>query len=115
MEQVTHSAQAPGFYWFQNSCGSVEFLLSLGIVVQAILTPVLVFLLPGPGSIFWGKANPTSFSSAASVYPSSVPVSRALARPQDHGGAISRHGGRGGHRNHWAFDVSEERLDTEAH
>jgi len=51
IEQVTHSTQAPGFYWFQNSCGSVESLLNLSMVVQAILTPVLVFLLPGPGSI----------------------------------------------------------------
>jgi hypothetical protein len=90
MEQVTHSARAPGFYWFQNSCGSVEFLLTLGLVVPAILTPMLVFLLPGPGSIFVGKADAPSFSSARSVHPSSVPVSRARARPQDHGGARSR-------------------------
>ena len=55
MEQVTHSAQAPGFYWFQNSCGSVEFLLTLGIVVQAILTPALVFLLPDRDPFLWGR------------------------------------------------------------
>ncbi|MGA9980944.1 MAG: hypothetical protein WBQ08_20145, partial [Candidatus Sulfotelmatobacter sp.] len=30
IEQVTHTTQAPGRYWFQNSCGSVEFLLNLG-------------------------------------------------------------------------------------
>jgi hypothetical protein len=89
MEQVTHSTQAPGFYWFQNSCGSVEFLLNLGMVVQAILTPVFVFLLPGPGSIVWGKASSSS-SSVSSAHLSSVPVVRALARPEDHGGARSR-------------------------
>jgi hypothetical protein len=88
MEQVTHTTQAPGFYWFQNSCGSVEFLLNLGIVVQAILTPLFVFLLPGPGSIFPGKAGPSS--SIAPVHSSSPPVVRALARPEDHGSARSR-------------------------
>jgi hypothetical protein len=89
IERVTHTTQAPGFYWFQNSCGSVEFLLNLGLIVQAVLTPLFVFLLPGPGSIFWGKARP-SYSSVPSVGSSSLPVPRALARPEDHGGARAR-------------------------
>ncbi len=87
IEQVTHTTQAPGRYWFQNSCGSVEFLLNLGLIIQAILTPLFVFLLPGPGSIFPGKVPS---SSLASVRPSSPTVDRALARPEDHASARSR-------------------------
>ena len=89
IEQVTHTTQAPGFYWIQNSCESVESVLNLGLIVQAILAPLVVFLLPGPGSIFRGKASSSS-SSVSSARLSSLPVVRALARPEDHGGARSR-------------------------
>jgi hypothetical protein len=71
MEQVTHGKNAPGSYWLQNSCDSTISLLNAGLMLQATLAPLLVFLLPGPGSIFW-KLSP------------SPPVARALARPQDH-------------------------------
>jgi hypothetical protein len=85
MEQVKHSSYALGFYWGENSCGSVEFLLNLGMVFQAILVPLFVFLLPGPGSIFQSRGI-----RASSVPSSSLPVVRALARPEDHRGARSR-------------------------
>jgi hypothetical protein len=126
MEQVTHSAQAPGFYWFQNSCGSVEFLLTLGIVVPAILTPVLVFLLP-TGIHFCGEGRRYLFflcSFGSPIFCSCIARAGAAAGPwrrevpedcEFRRGAISRHGIRGGHRDHWAFDVSEERVGTEAH
>lgn len=72
MEQVTHGKNAPGSYWIQNSCDSTISLLNVGLMLQAILAPLFVFLLPGPGSIFQPKLSP------------SPPVARALARPQDH-------------------------------
>jgi len=49
------------------SCGSALALLDLGIVLQAILTPLFVFLLPGAGSILGSK-----LSRPASVRPSNA-------------------------------------------
>jgi hypothetical protein len=71
VEQVTHSKSAPGSYWLQNSCDRTTSLLNAGLILQAILAPILVFLLPGPGGIFQRKVRP-------------LPVVRALARPEDH-------------------------------
>ena len=85
MEQVSHSAYAPGRYWVENSCGSVESLLNLGLIVQAILVPLFVFLLPGPGSIFQSRGIRSS--SVRSSSPAAVHVP---ARPEDHASARSR-------------------------
>jgi len=79
IEQITHSKFAPGFYWIQNSCDTTISLLNIGLLLQAILAPLLVFLLPGPGGIFQRKATLRS-----TVHSSALPVARALARPEDH-------------------------------
>jgi hypothetical protein len=81
MEQVTHSNSVPGSYWLQNSCGSTIPLLNAGLLLQAILAPLLVFLLPGPGGIFQRKFKVRASSSVRSTAP---PAVRALARPVDH-------------------------------
>jgi hypothetical protein len=55
MERVIHE----NYLWGLPSCSAeVQIALNLGSVIQAILTPLLVFLLPGPGSIFQKKAAP---------------------------------------------------------
>lgn len=56
MEQVIHATY---LRWGLDLCsGKVQIALSLGSIVQAVLTPLLVFLLPGPGSILQKKATP---------------------------------------------------------
>jgi hypothetical protein len=53
MEQVIHTAP---YLWELPSCSAeVQIALSLSSIVQAILTPLLLFLLPGPGSILGTK------------------------------------------------------------
>jgi hypothetical protein len=51
MEQVRHQGYPPNSYW-PYSCSDVEIGLNLSNILQAILAPLFVFLLPGPGSIF---------------------------------------------------------------
>jgi len=60
MEQVIRE-QA---YW-PESCAHGEMLLNLGSVIQAILVPFVIFLLPGLGAIFQKRLNrlPPSRSS----------------------------------------------------
>jgi hypothetical protein len=87
MEQVKHSSYALGSYWVENSCDRVETLLNLGLIVQAILVPLFVFLLPGPGSIFQSRGV-----LASSTRSSSPPVVRALARPENHRAGFRRTG-----------------------
>jgi hypothetical protein len=41
--------------WLLHSCNAARIGLDLGHIVQAIVTPLLVFLLPGPGSILQRK------------------------------------------------------------
>jgi hypothetical protein len=56
MEQVIHTAP---YLWELPSCSAeVQIALSLSSIVQAILTPLLLFLLPGPGSILRTKIAP---------------------------------------------------------
>lgn len=38
--------------WFLNSCGLALSFLNLSFILQAMVTPLLLFLVPGPGSIF---------------------------------------------------------------
>jgi hypothetical protein len=54
IEQIMHQGYPPLSY-SSGSCGDEEIGLNLGNIVQAILTPIFVFLLPGPGSIFYKK------------------------------------------------------------
>jgi hypothetical protein len=80
MEQVVHTNYLLGF----GSCRSeVPIALSLCNIVQALLSPLLVFLLPGPGSIL-GKQFPPNpaprtwqsalFISAALLCAGAIPV-----------------------------------------
>jgi len=55
MEQVAHNFFSPGYYWQLHSCNAARVALDLGNILQAILTPLFVFLLPGPGSIWQRK------------------------------------------------------------
>jgi hypothetical protein len=45
IEQVTHEGFAPG------ACSGAAIGLNIGNIVQAVLTPLLIFMLPGPGSL----------------------------------------------------------------
>jgi len=63
MEQVRHEGYLPGSSWSNHSCEDLANDLNLGSILQAILTPLFVFLLPGPGSIFQKKG---AFSSSRS-------------------------------------------------
>jgi hypothetical protein len=45
-----------GTTWLVNSCGVVYAFLTLSFTLQAMLTPPVLFLLPGPGSILRQKA-----------------------------------------------------------
>jgi len=71
MEQVRHQGYPPNSYW-PHSCSDVEIGLNLGNILQAILTPLFVFLLPGPGSIFQKKA---AVSSSRRPSPAGAPSS----------------------------------------
>jgi hypothetical protein len=66
MEQVRHKFSAPGDYWVSHSCGVVANSLNLGSLLQAILTPIFVFLLPGAGSILKNKSVSLSRRALAS-------------------------------------------------
>lgn len=55
MEQVAHNFFSPGTYWLLHSCNVARIGLDLGNIIQAILTTLLAFLLPGPGSILRRK------------------------------------------------------------
>src|ERR1700690_1877145 len=79
IEQLMHAR----YPWGTDLCSAkVQIALSLGNIVQAILTPLLVFLLPGPGSIFQKKAAPKAilqpwqpalFISAALLCAAAIP------------------------------------------
>lgn len=63
MEQVRHEGYLPGANWSSHSCEGLANSLNLGSILQAILTPIFIFLLPGPGSIFQKKAALSSSRS----------------------------------------------------
>jgi hypothetical protein len=46
-----------GDSWAANSCGVVYAFLSLSFTLQAVVTPLVLFLLPGPGSILRQKIS----------------------------------------------------------
>lgn len=80
MEQVVHTNYLLGF----GSCSAVvPIALSLESIVQAILTPLLVFLLLGPGSIRTNKGigqpllrrwHPALFISTSLLCAAAIPV-----------------------------------------
>jgi hypothetical protein len=73
MEQVRHEGYPTGS---GQSCEDIANDLNLGSILQAILTPLFVFLLPGSGSIFQKKAAPSSSrsSSLAGAASASMPA-----------------------------------------
>jgi len=77
VEQLIHRfLPRAGTYWELHSCNTARLALDLGNILQALLTPILVFLLPGPGSIL--QAN-----VARSVRPAAGPANRlAMHEPQ---------------------------------
>ena len=64
MERIFHDFSAPGSYWVNHSCEGVTIDLSLGNIIQALLTPIFIFLLPGRGSIFQRKTASLSRRAA---------------------------------------------------
>ncbi len=79
IEQVIHLSYSGG----PLCSAAVQIALTLGSVIQAILTPLLVFLLPGPGSILRKKSSPKPavqpgqaafFISAALLCAATIPV-----------------------------------------
>ena len=52
IEQVEHDFALPGLSWSHQSCEDLTNDLNLGSVLQAIVVPIFLFLLPGPGSLF---------------------------------------------------------------
>jgi hypothetical protein len=52
VEQVEHDFALPGLSWSHQSCEDLTNDLNLGSVLQAIVVPIFLFLLPGPGSLF---------------------------------------------------------------
>ena len=58
VEQITHKGYPPGDYW-PDSCSDAMIGLNLGNIAQAILAPLFVFLLPGPGSVFQRRTRPS--------------------------------------------------------
>jgi len=88
IERVAHDFSVPGSYWVFHSCEELTNQLSLGSIFQAILTPIFIFLLPGPGSLFHNKnlspsrrpslagisAKPVSFIAAGCLFAAAVAV-----------------------------------------
>jgi hypothetical protein len=68
MEQVAHSFFSPGYYWQLHSCNAARIGLDLGNILQAILTPLFVFLLPGPGSVLQRKVVRSSLRGPSRAY-----------------------------------------------
>ena len=85
MEQVVHRFfYGAGSYWLLHSCNTARIGLDLGNILQAILTPILVFLLPGPGSILRGKVARSSSlrpQARTSQYRPTMPGSQSV-RPR---------------------------------
>jgi hypothetical protein len=52
IDQITHDFQPdPRSSWVAHSCNTIRLELDLGNIAQAVLPPILIFLLPGPGSL----------------------------------------------------------------
>jgi len=69
-----------GTYWNEHSCGTAVTLLNRGLIVQAILTPLFVFLLPGAGSIIASRINrPVSVRPSNGGEPREIVVTTVIA------------------------------------
>jgi hypothetical protein len=64
VERVAHDSAWLGSYGLFRSCEDATNNLNLGSILQAILTPIFIFLLPGPGSLFHRKAASSSRGSS---------------------------------------------------
>jgi len=64
IEQVEHDFALPGLSWSPHSCADLTNDLNLGSILQAILVPIFLFLLPGPGSLFHRKTSSPSRHSS---------------------------------------------------
>lgn len=60
IEQVEHDFALPGLSWSPHSCEDLANDLNLGSILQAILVPIFLFVLPGPGSLFHKKTSSPS-------------------------------------------------------
>jgi hypothetical protein len=80
VESAVHNFVFGGPYWSEHSCGAAVTLLNLGPVLQAVLTPMFVFLLPGAGSVIVSGANrrmnwrPMQLFAAAGLFAAVVPI-----------------------------------------
>jgi uncharacterized membrane protein len=85
IERLAHDFSWLGSYGLFHSCEDVTNDLNLGSILQAILTPIFVFLLPGPGSIFHKKVASSSRGSSLTGAPGArVPASfrNAIGEPR---------------------------------
>ena len=76
IEQVTHKGYPPRAYW-PHSCNDAQIALNIGNVVQALLTSLFVFLLPGSGSILQNKSK--AATSVRAIPEASVSGASAVA------------------------------------
>jgi len=80
VESALHNFVFGGPYWSEHSCGAAVTLLNWGPVLQAVLTPLFVFLLPGAGSVIVSGANrrmnwrPMQLFAAAGLFAAVVPI-----------------------------------------
>jgi hypothetical protein len=79
-ESALHKFVFGGTYWDEHSCGAAVALLNRGPVLQALLTPLFVFLLPGAGSLFHNNQEPAvrwrpkPLFAAGCVFAAVVPI-----------------------------------------
>ncbi len=82
MEQALHSFYGAGAYWELHSCNLARIALDFANILQAILTPILIFLLPGPGSILRAKSAPSSVHRPSPRLPTSAIAQAHPAAPE---------------------------------
>ncbi len=74
IERIAHDFSWLGSYGVFRSCEEATNDLNLGSILQAILTPIFVFLLPGAGSIFYKKSVLSSHASLAGASATKIPA-----------------------------------------
>src|SRR5579872_6332549 len=76
IEQLNHEGYPPHAYW-PHSCSDAQIGLNIGNVVQALLTPLFVFVLPGVGSILRTRSQTVASFFALPGAPVSVDYGEA--------------------------------------
>ena len=76
IEQLNHEGYPPHAYW-PHSCSDAQIGLNIGNVVQALLTPLFVFVLPGVGSILRTRSQTVASFFALPEAPVSVDYGEA--------------------------------------